>query len=50
MPKLVVEGATCDDLNEGELGNAWFVAACSGLTQEVKLFNKVWLPTFVAFV
>ena len=41
MPKLVVEGVTCDDLNEGELGNTWFVSACVGLAREQKLFNKV---------
>jgi len=41
VPKLVVEGVTCDDLNEGELGNTWFVSACSSLAQEPKMWAKV---------
>lgn len=41
VPKLVVEGVTCDDLNQGELGNTWFVTACASLALEKKLFEKV---------
>ena len=41
VPKLVGEGVTCDDLNEGELGNTWFVTACASLAQEPKLWQKV---------
>ena len=41
VPKLVVEGVTTDDLNEGEIGNSWFVTACASLTREKKLFNNV---------
>ncbi|KAK3095784.1 hypothetical protein FSP39_019019, partial [Pinctada imbricata] len=41
VPKLVVEGVSCDDLNQGELGNTWFVTACSSLTLEKKLFQTV---------
>ena len=36
-----MEGVTCDDLSEGELGNTWFVTACSALAKEPKLWNKV---------
>ena len=41
VPRLLVDGATCDDLNEGELGNTWFVSACSTLAANQKLFVKV---------
>lgn len=41
VPKLIVEGVTCDDLNEGQLGNTWFVSACTALAKEQKLFQKV---------
>ena len=41
MPKLVVEGVGCDDLNPGELGNTWFVTACASLAQEKKIWQKV---------
>ncbi|KAK6184886.1 hypothetical protein SNE40_007247 [Patella caerulea] len=41
VPKLVVEGVSCDDLNQGEIGNTWFVTACSSLAREPKLWQKV---------
>ncbi|KAK2149572.1 hypothetical protein LSH36_446g02083 [Paralvinella palmiformis] len=41
VPKLVVAGVSCDDLNEGELGNTWFVSACSSLAMEPKMWAKV---------
>ncbi|CAH1789673.1 unnamed protein product [Owenia fusiformis] len=41
VPKLVVKGVSCDDLSEGELGNCWFVSACSSLAQESKMWAKV---------
>ncbi|XP_052787580.1 calpain-5-like [Mya arenaria] len=41
VPKLIVEGATNDDLQEGEIGNTWFVTACASLTKETKLFQNV---------
>jgi calpain-5 len=37
----VVEGVSCDDLNQGELGNTWFVTACASLALEKKMFDKV---------
>lgn len=40
-PKLVVEGLSSTDLNQGRLGNCWFVAACSALSLEKKLWEKV---------
>lgn len=41
VPRLVVEGVSCDDLNQGEIGNTWFVTACASLTLEKKLFERV---------
>jgi len=40
-PKLVVDGLSSTDLNQGHLGNCWFVAACSALALEKKLWEKV---------
>ncbi|KAH9495989.1 Calpain-5, partial [Bulinus truncatus] len=40
-PRLVVEGATCDDLVTGEMKSTWFITACTALAHEPKLFNKV---------
>lgn len=50
VPKLVVEGVTCDDLNQGELGNTWFVTACASLALEKKLFEKVFSLTINYFL
>ena len=41
VPKLMIDGATCEDLIEGELGNRWFIVACSSLASYKQLFNKV---------
>ncbi|XP_064645832.1 calpain-5-like [Lineus longissimus] len=41
VPKFIVAGVTCDDLNQGDLGNCWFVSACAGLAKEPKMFQKV---------
>ena len=40
-PKLIVDGLSSSDLNQGSLGNCWFVAACSALALERKLWDKV---------
>ena len=40
-PQLVVNGVSTTDLNQGVLGNCWFVAACSCLASELKLWEKV---------
>ena len=40
-PQLVVNGVSTTDLNQGILGNCWFVAACSCLASEIKLWEKV---------
>ena len=39
-----MDGLAPSDLNQGELGNCWFVAACSALALERRLWDKV-LPT-----
>jgi calpain-5 len=41
VPRLVIEGVSCDDLNQGELGNTWFVTACASLVIQKKMFEKV---------
>ncbi|KAJ8412436.1 hypothetical protein AAFF_G00127720 [Aldrovandia affinis] len=40
-PHLFVEGISAHDLNQGTLGNCWFVAACSCLTLKPSLWQKV---------
>ncbi|XP_066515238.1 calpain-5-like isoform X2 [Hoplias malabaricus] len=40
-PRLFVEGISSHDLNQGEVGNCWFVAACSCLALKPKLWQKV---------
>ncbi|XP_035265940.1 calpain-5-like [Anguilla anguilla] len=40
-PHLIVEGISAHDLNQGTLGNCWFVAACSCLALKSELWNKV---------
>ncbi|GCC40592.1 hypothetical protein chiPu_0024730, partial [Chiloscyllium punctatum] len=40
-PRLFVDGISSRDLNQGSLGNCWFVAACSCLATESSLWKKV---------
>ncbi|XP_041863849.1 calpain-5-like [Melanotaenia boesemani] len=40
-PHLFVEGISSHDLNQGVLGNCWFVAACSCLALKPHLWKKV---------
>ncbi|XP_073455456.1 calpain-6 [Aquarana catesbeiana] len=40
-PYLFVEGISHHDLHQGQLGNCWFVAACSCLTLHQALWKKV---------
>uniref|UniRef100_A0A7E4VK90 Calpain catalytic domain-containing protein n=1 Tax=Panagrellus redivivus TaxID=6233 RepID=A0A7E4VK90_PANRE len=40
-PKLFVEGASPNDVTQGILGNCWFVSACSALTHNTSLLEKV---------
>lgn len=40
-PRLFVEGISSHDLNQGEVGNCWFVAACSCLALKPDLWQKV---------
>ncbi|CAB3406202.1 unnamed protein product [Caenorhabditis bovis] len=40
-PHLFVEGASANDVTQGILGNCWFVSACSALTHNQKLLDRV---------
>ncbi|KAM8903443.1 calpain-5a isoform 1-T1 [Spinachia spinachia] len=40
-PHLFVDGISAHDLNQGQLGNCWFVAACSSLASREALWQKV---------
>ncbi|CAJ0609766.1 unnamed protein product [Cylicocyclus nassatus] len=40
-PHLFVEGASPNDVTQGILGNCWFVSACSALTHNQHLLNRV---------
>ncbi|CAJ0558024.1 unnamed protein product, partial [Mesorhabditis spiculigera] len=40
-PQLFVEGASPNDVTQGILGNCWFVSACSALTHNQDLLEKV---------
>lgn len=40
-PHLFVNGISAHDLNQGHLGNCWFVAACSSLASREALWQKV---------
>ncbi|CAJ0921670.1 unnamed protein product, partial [Mesorhabditis belari] len=40
-PHLFVEGASPNDVTQGILGNCWFVSACSALTHNTALLDKV---------
>ncbi|XP_006632721.1 calpain-5 [Lepisosteus oculatus] len=40
-PHLFVEGISSHDLNQGTLGNCWFVAACSCLALRPRFWQKV---------
>lgn len=39
-----MDGATRDDINQGELGDCWFLAAVANLTLHKKLFAQVVPP------
>jgi hypothetical protein len=40
-PQFFVGGATRFDINQGELGDCWLLAAIANLTLHEKLFRKV---------
>ena len=40
-PQLFVEGVSSNDLVQGEIGNCWFVAACSCLATHKSIWQKV---------
>ncbi|KAJ3589042.1 hypothetical protein NHX12_009890 [Muraenolepis orangiensis] len=39
-PHLFVDGISAHDLHQGQLGNCWFVAACSSLASRESLWQK----------
>lgn len=40
-PRLFVDGISSHDLHQGQVGNCWFVAACSSLASRDSLWQKV---------
>ncbi|KTG15174.1 hypothetical protein cypCar_00010594 [Cyprinus carpio] len=40
-PHLFVDGISAHDLHQGQLGNCWFVAACTSLASRESLWQKV---------
>ncbi|OCT93322.1 uncharacterized protein LOC414629 isoform X1 [Xenopus laevis] len=40
-PHLFVDGISSHDLHQGQVGNCWFVAACSSLASREQLWQKV---------
>ncbi|XP_017505573.3 calpain-5 isoform X1 [Manis javanica] len=40
-PHLFVDGISSHDLHQGQVGNCWFVAACSSLASHESLWQKV---------
>uniref|UniRef100_A0A9L0SCQ0 Calpain 5 n=1 Tax=Equus caballus TaxID=9796 RepID=A0A9L0SCQ0_HORSE len=40
-PRLFVDGISSHDLHQGQVGNCWFVAACSSLASREALWQKV---------
>lgn len=40
-PYLFVDGISSHDLHQGQVGNCWFVAACSSLASREALWQKV---------
>lgn len=40
-PRLFVDGISSHDLHQGQVGNCWFVAACSSLASREVLWQKV---------
>ncbi|XP_078734736.1 calpain-5-like isoform X1 [Lampetra fluviatilis] len=41
FPRMVIGGISAHDLNQGTLGNCWFVAACSCLATRPSVWSKV---------
>ena len=40
-PKLIVNGVSGNDLNQGKLANCWFIASCAALAQKEEVWMKV---------
>ena len=47
-PKFVVDGFGRGDLDQGFVGNCWFIAGCVGIMQSNRIFAKV-VPTDQSF-
>ncbi|BFZ25902.1 hypothetical protein BsWGS_28940 [Bradybaena similaris] len=41
VPRLIVDGISCDDLVTGELTNGWFITACTALAHLPRLWHRV---------
>jgi len=39
--QFVIDGFSRLDLNQGAIGNCWFIAGCAGILQHKQLFSKV---------
>ncbi|KAL7036631.1 hypothetical protein ACKWTF_008884 [Chironomus riparius] len=48
-PQFIVEGVSRFDVNQGALGNCWFMAAIDNLTQHKQLFQRVVCDTNSSF-
>uniref|UniRef100_A0A8C2HIV0 Calpain 5a n=1 Tax=Cyprinus carpio TaxID=7962 RepID=A0A8C2HIV0_CYPCA len=46
-PHLFVNGISAHDLNQGQLGNCWFVAACSSLASREALWQKPYIYIYI---
>jgi calpain-5 len=40
-PKLIEDGVNASDMQQGQLGNCWFIAASSVLASEKSNWNRV---------
>jgi len=47
-PQFIVDNACADDLDQGTLGNCWFIAGCQAITYIPGLFKKV-VPVYQSF-